>query len=242
MTPARGEPRPLRREEPSRLVVQPVHVIGPGHGHRGQHHRGDPLRVTLRVGQPERHPPRSAPHQPPLDPEVGAQLLDVPDQVPGGVGLQAGIQKGHRRRAPPAAALVELDEPVRVRVEQPAPPRAAAAARPAVQRHRRLAGRVAAGLPVDPLAVTDVQHPRLVRLDGREPFGHASTLDPSARRTARSTVSRTIIGWPSRSIAERPAVSAIVTSHRPAGRDAAMSSAYQNRSGRPFRMAWTSSG
>jgi hypothetical protein len=52
-----------------------------------------------------------------------AQLLDVTDQVLGGVGVQAGAQVRDRRRAPSAAALIELDEAVGVRVERTPPSR-----------------------------------------------------------------------------------------------------------------------
>ena len=167
-----GVPPPFRREEPARLVVEPVHVGGTGHGAGHQHHLRHPLRVALGVREPQRHAPRTAPDQPPVDAQVLAQPLDVTDQVLGGVGVQAGAQVRDRRRAPPAAPLVELDETVRVRVERPPPPRRKTAPRPAVQRHGRLTVRIAADLPVHELPGPHVQHSRVIRLDGREPLRH----------------------------------------------------------------------
>ena len=184
---ARGVPVPLLGEEPARLVVEPVHVGGPGHGARQQDHLGDPVRVALRVGESQCHAPRATPDQPAVDAEVLAQLLDITDQVLGGIAVQAGAQVRHLGRAPPAAALVELDEAVGLRVEVPPPSRRQAAAGPAVQRHGRLAVRVAADLPVDALTVTDVQHSRVVRLNGRKPLRHDDhgSPDPGGRSSGR---------------------------------------------------------
>jgi hypothetical protein len=39
------------------------------------------------------------------------QLLHVTDQVLGGIGVEPGAQVRDRRRAAPAAALIELNEP-----------------------------------------------------------------------------------------------------------------------------------
>ena len=49
-------------------------------------------------------------------------------------------------------------------------------ARPAVNDQRRLAVRVAADLPVDEVAVADVEHPVVVRLDRRIQLGHLEIL------------------------------------------------------------------
>ena len=79
------------------------------------------------------------------------------------------------RPAASGAALVEQHDAVAARVKQQAHPRRAARSRAAVQHQRRLAGRVAAGLPVQPLAVAGIEHavrrparcsPRLHSLSG----------------------------------------------------------------------------
>lgn len=101
-----------------------------------------------------------------------AQLLDVSDQVPGGVGVQAGAQVRDRGCAPSAAALIELDQPVGLRVKPAAPPRRAAAARAAVLRNSGLATGAAAHFPVNALIITDVEQARVVRLKARKPFSH----------------------------------------------------------------------
>ena len=50
-----------------------------------QHQLGDTLGMGLRVGQGEGAAPGAAEHLPAIDAEVGAQALDVLNQMPGGV-------------------------------------------------------------------------------------------------------------------------------------------------------------
>ena len=57
--------------------------------------------------------------QPPVDAEVLAQQLHVRDQVRGRVVPHVGGRVAGVRPAPPAAALVEQDEPVALGVERP---------------------------------------------------------------------------------------------------------------------------
>src|SRR5690606_34098863 len=83
------------------------------------------------------------------------------------------------RPGPSGAALVEQDDPVGGRVEVAPQVRSGPGARTAVQHHRGLAVRVAAGLPVDAVAVTDVQHAVVVRFD-RRVSAHPGTLMPPA--------------------------------------------------------------
>jgi hypothetical protein len=98
---------------------------------------------------------------------VLAQPLDVSDQVMGRVGRQVSAEVAGVRRAVAAAALIELDEPIAGRIELPPSAGPAAAARPAVQRHRGLAVRISGGLPVDTLPIADLEHTRGKRLDWR---------------------------------------------------------------------------
>ena len=91
-----------------------------------------------------------------------AEPLDILDQVPGRVGLEAGM----RRRAA-AAALVEQGDVVARGIELAAMIGAAAGAGAAMQHHRRLALRIAALLPVERVAVADVEPAGPVGLDRR---------------------------------------------------------------------------
>jgi hypothetical protein len=69
------------------------------------------------------------------------------------------------RPAAAASALVEQQDAVCGRVEPASHPRAAPGSRPAVEYDGGLAGGVTAQLPVDVLAVADVEQPVLVRID-----------------------------------------------------------------------------
>jgi hypothetical protein len=70
------------------------------------------LGMGLGVGQRQGRAPGTAEQHPFVDAQVFADALEVGDQVPGGVVFQAGVG---RRAA--AAALVEGDDAVQVRVE-----------------------------------------------------------------------------------------------------------------------------
>jgi len=78
--------------------------------------------MPLGVGERERAPPRSADHQPALDAEVRPEPLDVRDEVRRGVVAKVDTGRARARRAPPAVALVEQDDPVSLQVEQPTLP------------------------------------------------------------------------------------------------------------------------
>src|SRR5262245_47887995 len=84
------------------------------------------------------------------------------------VGRQDRRRVRSARRAPAAVALVEEHSAILRRIEQPPRADSASGAWTAMQKDSRPTVRVAADLPVDPLAVADVEHPLLVRLDGRE--------------------------------------------------------------------------
>jgi hypothetical protein len=77
------------------------------------------------------------------------------------------------------AALVEQHDPIAARVEQAAHARRATRPRTAVEHQRRLARPVAAYLPVQALAVADVEHPVLLRLDARVARRHRSNPRPA---------------------------------------------------------------
>src|SRR6185437_7163392 len=88
------------------------------------------------------------------------QPLDVIDEVPGGVVDETGVGT-----ALAAAALIEQHDPVAGRIEEAAHLGVEPSARPPVQKHRRLAVRIAAFLEVKLVDVRDAQKTRAVRFD-----------------------------------------------------------------------------
>jgi hypothetical protein len=121
--------------------------------------------MRFRVRERERASPGAAEHEPPLDPELPAQELGVGDQMPRGVGVEVRAGFARVRRAPTAVALVEEHEAVGVGIEERPKPGRGARARAAVEDDRRLAERIAAGLPVQAVAVADLEEALVVRLD-----------------------------------------------------------------------------
>src|SRR5690606_10566222 len=107
-----------------------------------------------------------------------AQLLEVVDQVPGGIVLQPA-----RGRRLAGAPLVEQHDPVRARIEEAPHERAAPGARAAMQHDGGLAVRVAAKLAVKLVPVADLEPEPAVGLDLRvEPrCGHSGPLAAAAR-------------------------------------------------------------
>ena len=149
--------------------------------------------MRLGVREPQRRPPRATEHEPALEAELLAQPLDVADQVRGRVDRQVDAVVGRIRRAVAAAALIEEHDAIRTRVEEPPPARRAARSRSPVQHDRGLRRAVAVHLPVDQLAIADVELPRRGRLihrrsrprPGRSPAG-ASRRSRVRGRTPRA--------------------------------------------------------
>src|SRR5262249_55193101 len=106
--------------------------------------------------------PAPAEHLPALDAEMRPQLLDVVDQVPGGVLLERG-----GGRALPAAALVEQHHPVAPRVEEAPHVRRRAAAGAPVEEHDRFPIGMPALLVSDLVERRDAQPAGVVRLARR---------------------------------------------------------------------------
>src|SRR5665647_2403587 len=96
---------------------------------------------------------------------MGTKGLDVGDQIPRGVRAQVRQRLGRVGRRTPATTLVEKHDAVLVRVEVAPHAFGAATARTSVQHDDRFAVYSSALLPVQTLAVTDVEHARVVRLD-----------------------------------------------------------------------------
>ena len=102
---------------------------------------------------------------------MGAQLFHVGHEVTGGVVLQIAEWHGAA-----AAALVEHDDAVELRVEETTMDWCGARARPAMQEQRRHALRIATLLPVDRVAAVDRQHAAGIRRDLREQVGAKGCL------------------------------------------------------------------
>src|SRR5712691_941811 len=95
----------------------------------------------------------------------------------GSVVFQADRRVGGVRTALTAAALVEQDDPVNLGVEHLAAATTSPAAGAAVHPQRRLPAGVAAGFPVDLVAIADIQKAPCVRFDRRERLGHGALLE-----------------------------------------------------------------
>src|SRR5258708_4882285 len=118
------------------------------------------------------------------------QQINVAEQVMSGVRGKVGGGVACMRKAPPAVALVEEHHPVLARVEKPPEVRRAPRPRPAMHDDRRFTGRVAAGFPVDKVAVSDIQPPSFVGLDFGMEVGHLYPGRVSADRPKRSVRKR----------------------------------------------------
>ena len=141
------------------LLVEPEELAPAEEEDAAQHERLAAIRVRFGVGQRQGAAPAAAEHDPPIDAEVLAQLLDVRDEIPGRV-----LPELREGRALAAAALVVQHDAPLLRIEVAVVDRVDAAARPAVQEDERLAARVAALLEVDRVQLRDLRDPRAVRL------------------------------------------------------------------------------
>src|SRR5512132_1041560 len=131
------------------------------------------MRIPFAVRESECASPRPARHQPALYAEAFAQALDVRYEVRRRVARQVDVGLARVRGASAAVPLVEQDRPVDLRVEQPTLPRRAARPRTAVQDDSRPPVRVAAHLPVQEVALADVEHAVVVGLDRGIQPGHS---------------------------------------------------------------------
>src|SRR5262249_49089368 len=104
---------------------------------------------------------------PPLDFEMLAQQLHVADQVLRGVDAHVGRGIARVRGALPIAALVELHNQVAIGIEVAPATRSETGAGAPVDYQRGFAVRIAAGLPVDEVVITDFEQAVRERLNGR---------------------------------------------------------------------------
>jgi hypothetical protein len=146
-------------------VVEPVELPATKHEDAAQDELRDPVGMGLGVRERQCAPPRAAEDLPALDAERRTERLDVGDEVPGRVGAQVRCRGGRVRRRAPAPTLVEQDDRGTSPGRRTAHRRAAPSAGTTVQDDDGLAVGAAALLPVQAVAVADVEHARVVRLD-----------------------------------------------------------------------------
>src|SRR5580658_6914559 len=119
--------------------------------------------MPFRVGKSESTAPGAAEHQPSVDFQMLAQPFDVRDQVCGVVARKIGVWCACVRRAPSAIALIEEHDAIGGWIEQPAMPLGTSRSGTAVQNEGRLTAWIAASLPVEEIAIADLQHAMRVR-------------------------------------------------------------------------------
>ena len=151
--------------------------------------------------------------------EMDPQPFHVGDEVVGRVSREVDGGIIGERPAPPAHPLIEQHDPVAGGVEGSPGAWAAAGAGTPVHHQGRLSGRVAACLPVDKVAVADIEHARLLRLNRRIPHVHAdngigkpSAPSGSWAETSSVTSSGAAAGWVSSHAAQAPMMTARASS------------------------------
>ena len=168
--------RPRLREEAASMARDPFHFPTSRGCDAEQDHLGDTLAMAFGIGQCKGGSPRSAQGEPLFDVQRPTQALHVGDEVLGRVRGQIGRGIACVRLASAAAALIEKDDAVSVRVEEAPPAGRAARARAPVKNDRRLSFGIAAHFPIDPVAVSDLQHTAVVGINiGIERHAPSST-------------------------------------------------------------------
>jgi hypothetical protein len=144
----------LRSEAASK---DPVELTAQASGDAEEDEFGDPIWIGLSVGKCEGTAPRATDDEPALDREVISDALDIGDEVVGGVRGQIDVGGAGMGRAATAVPLVVEDDAVAAGIEEAAMPRGAAGAWAAVKNEGGLALGMAAGFPVEPMSVADVE-------------------------------------------------------------------------------------
>ena len=144
------------------LLVKPLQLPAAQHEDATQYQFGHAIRMALGIGQGQRGAPGAPEDLPALDAQMFAQALDIGDQMPGGVGDQAGVRRGTT-----TTALVEEHDAVLGRVEEAPRLGIAAGTGTAVQENHWFAFGVAALLEVELVTVTHRQASGFKGLDLR---------------------------------------------------------------------------
>ena len=148
----RHEARPGFGPEPARAAaIEPVEFRLRHQEDAAQDQLQHPVGMFLSIDKRQRRPPAAAEHAPRIDAKRAADAFDILDQMPGRVVLDRRM-----RARPPAAALVEQDNPEDAWVEIAPHRRAAAATGAAMQHHDGHAIRVAALFDIDLMSLAHV--------------------------------------------------------------------------------------
>jgi hypothetical protein len=152
----------IRIENGSAALVEPVDLLLAEQEDAAHNEFGHTLRVRLGIGESQGGAPGSSENLPSLDSQVLADLFNIADEVPGGVGFESCVGC-----ALAAASLVKVNDAVFFRVEEAALLGIGTAARTAVQKNYRLTGRVAALLEVELVDRRHLEPARAVGLNRR---------------------------------------------------------------------------
>ncbi|MNI38957.1 hypothetical protein D3C73_931210 [compost metagenome] len=113
---------------------------------------GDAIRMRFGIGECQCRTPGAAEHLPLVDADHFAEPLDIGYQMPCRIGFKPRV----RRRAA-ATALVEQEDVVKVRIEQPRLDRRDPAARSAVKEDDGFCTLATMAFPVDHMPVADIE-------------------------------------------------------------------------------------
>ncbi len=144
------------------LLVKPLDVPPATQEDAAQDEPCNTLRMRLGVDQCKGSPPRATDHQPGINLQVHADAFDIGNKILSSVATQFRM-----RRGTPAAALIEQDDPVMLRVEEPAMKGLTSGTRTAVQEHDGCAFGIAAFLDPKGVQVRHLELELKVRFDLR---------------------------------------------------------------------------
>ena len=150
----------IGKERVGPLLIEPLELARPQRENAAQDDLADTGRMRLGIGERERRAPGTAAELPALEPEMFAQPLHVGHKIPGRVLGKLGM-----RRRLPAAALVEQDDSIGVRIVRAPHRRVGAATRPAMHDDDRFALWIAAFLEIDAVQIGHFQRAGPIGLD-----------------------------------------------------------------------------
>src|SRR6266446_6899777 len=81
----------IRKDRASALLIEPLNLFGATKKDSAQYEFSCPIRMSLGVSKSERAAPGAADHLPGIYAHIFAQLLDVGNQMPGGVLFEARV-------------------------------------------------------------------------------------------------------------------------------------------------------
>ena len=110
-----GEVAPGLGKDRAHAVEEPLDLRACPQEDAAQDEAGDALGMFQAVGERQRAAPRAAEQQPLLDAEMGPKLLHVGHEMAGCVVVQFAERHGAA-----ATALIEHDDAVELRIEEPA--------------------------------------------------------------------------------------------------------------------------